>query len=130
MRKGLAKASNTPPDNKANWLINKELDMIETRYEVNWHYVNEIFTHCSVSPITVIWEGIRTGCKGVSIVAIGSDGRKFYGSPRNYYQTEADAWAAIKAQLTESVAAHEKQIRGLQEQLEAQRRYLKTSIPP
>ena len=103
--------------------------MNRTMHEVNWHSVNDVFSHCTVTPITVIREGVLPGCTGVSITAIGSDGHKFQGSPDNYYATEEAAWAAVKVELALTIEAHEKQLAELQAQLTAQREYLAKLAP-
>ena len=103
--------------------------MNKTMYEVNWHYTNDVFSHCSVTPIKVIRESVLPGCTGVSITAKDSNGRKFQGSPDNYYATEEAAWAAAKAELAESIEADEKQLAKLQEQLFAQHEYLAKLTP-
>lgn len=98
--------------------------MNKTMYKVNWHSINDVFSHCTVTPITVLREGVLPGCTGVSITAKDSQGNKFQGSPDNYYTTEEAAWAAVKVELAESVESHEKQLAELQVQLTAQREYL------
>ena len=103
--------------------------MNKTMYEVNWHYTNDVFSHCSVTPIKVIRESVLPGCTGVSITAEDSNGRKFQGSPDNYYATEEAAWAAVRVELAESVEAHERQLAELQEQLDAQLDYLAKLTP-
>lgn len=103
--------------------------MNKTMYEVNWHSVGDVFSHCTVTPITVLREGVLPGCTGVSITAKDSQGNKFQGSPDNYYATEEAAWAAVRVELAESVEAHEKQLAELQEQLSAQRGYLEKLTP-
>ena len=103
--------------------------MNKTMYEVNWHYTNDVLSHCSVTPIKVIRESVLPGCTGVSITAEDSNGRKFQGSPDNYYATEEAAWAAVRVELAESVEAHERQLAELQEQLDAQLDYLAKLTP-
>lgn len=103
--------------------------MNKTMYEVNWHSVNDVFSHCTVTPISVIRESVLPGCTSVSITAEDTKGRKFQGSPGDYYATEAAAWAATKVELAESVEAHEKQLAKLQEQLDALRNYLAKLTP-
>ena len=98
--------------------------MNKTMYEVNWHAVNDVFSHCTVTPITVIREGVLPGCTGVSITAKDSQGNKFQGSPDNYYATEEAAWSAVRVEITKSIEAHEKQLSEMQAQLKAQRDYL------
>jgi hypothetical protein len=84
--------------------------MKETRYEINWHNDGDLCVHHTVTPITVIREGVLPGCSGVSITAIDADGRKFNGTPCNYFKTEAEAWAAVRKELEEAIAAAERDI--------------------
>ena len=75
---------------------------MKTLYEINWYYTDKKqrkFSHCTVTPIEVLREGILPGCSGVSITAKGSDGRTFQGSPRDYFESEAAAWAQVKQDL-------------------------------
>ena len=104
------------------------IGMDKTIYEVNWHYVNDVFSHCTVTPITVIREGVLPGCTGISITAKDSKGHKFLGSPENYYVSEEAAWEAAMVELAKSVEAHEKRLAELQEQLDALRDYLAKSL--
>lgn len=103
--------------------------MNKTMYEVNWHHANDKFSHCTVTPITVIREGVLPGCTGISITAKDSSGRKFQGSPDNYYSTEEAAWEAVKAELAEGIEAHEKQLSELQVKLATLREYLAKLTP-
>lgn len=98
--------------------------MNKTMYEVNWHAVNDVFSHCTVTPIKVTREGVLPGCTRVSITAKDSKGNKFQGSPEDYYATEEEAWAAVKRELTESVERCEKQLVEMQTQLRSLRSYL------
>ena len=98
--------------------------MNKIMYEADWHAENNVFSHCTVTPITVIREGVLPGCTGVSITAKDSRGHTFLGTPDNYHVTEAAAWAAVKVELEESIEAHEKQLAETQKQLNAQRNYL------
>ena len=98
--------------------------MNKTMYEINWHSVDDVFSHCSVTPITVIREGIFPGCSTVSITAIDRDGRKFRGYPEDYYSTEEEAWEEVKAMLSESIRRTVKKIEELQEDLDTQEKYL------
>jgi hypothetical protein len=100
--------------------------MNKTMYELNWHSVNEVFSECSVTKITVIRESVLPGCTGISITAIDSDGRTFQGPADNYYETESAAWKAAKELLAGSIADHEKQLAEIQTQLFAQREYMTT----
>ena len=98
--------------------------MNKTMYEVNWHAVNDVFSRCTVTPIKVIREGVLPGCTRVSISAKRRNGDTFQGSPYDYYLTEEAAWAAVKRELTKSIASLEMQLVELQAQLQAQRTYL------
>ena len=100
--------------------------MNKTLYEINWHSVGDRFSHCSVTPITVIREGVLPGCSGVSITAIGSDGRKFLGAPSNYYATEAEAWTAARKELEDSIEAKQADLFALASELRHLRTYLQT----
>lgn len=91
--------------------------MIKTMYEVNWHYVNERFSHCTVTPITVTREGVSPGCTGVSIDAIDHTGRKFIGSPRNYFDSEEAAWSEVKTDLLAMVEAKEAEMAKLKDEV-------------
>ena len=89
--------------------------MNKTMYEINWHSVDNVFSHCSVTPITVIREGIFPGCSSVSITAIDSEGNKFQGSPEYYYLTEEEAWEAIKIELESNIKTLTREIETLHE---------------
>lgn len=93
-------------------------------YEVHWHYINDVFSHCTVTPITVLHESMLPGCTTVSITAIDSEGYKFKCSPNDYYATEEDAWLAVKTDLTKNIKLHEKRLAELQMNIAAQRKYL------
>jgi len=84
-----------------------------TLYEVNWHFVDEVFSHCTVTPITVLREGVLPGCTAVSITAMDASGRKFQGSPDNYFKTEEAAWRKIKADLLQTIKSNDEQVKAL-----------------
>lgn len=100
--------------------------MIKTLYKVNWHYSNDLLTHISLSPIKVLREGILPGCSAVSITAVGSDGRQFQGSPRNYFETEEAAWARIKTEIQEAITSEEQAITEAQKRIKILRGILST----
>lgn len=79
----------------------------EIMYVVNFHLVDDEFSHCTVTPITVTRRGVLPGCTGVSISAIDSAGRKFQGSPDNYFASESDAWRHVKESVEEIIASLE-----------------------
>ena len=95
-------------------------------YEVNWHRKNDTFSHCSVSRIIVIREGVLPGCTDVSITAVAEDGSKFQGSPGDYYETRELAWLAVKNDLKESIDAAEIQREKITIEIEHMRAFLKT----
>ena len=88
-------------------------------YEINWYYTeNEQtkFSHCTVTPITVVREGILPGCSAVSITAKGSDGRTFQGSPRDYFVSEATAWAQAKQDLIDTIQHNDEEVERLKDE--------------
>ena len=79
---------------------------MKTMYEINWHYKDNEqtqFSHCTVTPIEVLREGILPGCTAVSITAKDTNGRTFLGSPRDYFETEAAAWEEVKQDLLDTI---------------------------
>lgn len=99
--------------------------MSKTLYETNWHYVEEDFSHCSVTPITVVRHGVLEGSTGVTITAIDSKGERFLGSPDNYHETEAEAWAGVRAEIEETVKAHKLHAAYLQKEIGTMTAFLK-----
>ena len=84
---------------------------MKTLYEISWHYLDEEqFSHCTVTPIEVLREGILPGCSGVSITAKGSDGRTFQGSPRDYFESEEVAWAQAKQGLLDTIQSNDEEV--------------------
>lgn len=89
---------------------------MKTMYEINWHYKDREqtqFSHCTVTPITVLREGILPECSAVSITAKGSDGQTFQGSPRDYFETEAQAWAQARRDLIETIENYDNKVEEL-----------------
>ena len=89
---------------------------MKTMYEINWHYKDNEqtqFSHCTVTPITIIREGVLPRCTAVSITAKGSDGRVFQGSPRDYFETEAAAWAQVKQDLLDTIENNDEEVAAL-----------------
>lgn len=102
---------------------------MKTLYEINWHYKDDEqtkFSHCTVTPIEVIREGILPGCSTVSITAKGSDGRQFQGSPRDYFESEAAAWDSVRQGLAETIEANEAYVEDLNAEVLAIRAFLAT----
>ena len=90
--------------------------MNEIRYEVNWHSKagEEIFT---VTPITVVREGVLPGCSMPTITAIGSDGRRFQGNPGDYFKTEEEAYSSVREELRKSIGMLERHISAAQDMI-------------
>lgn len=102
---------------------------MKTLYEINWHYTDKEqtkFSHCTVTPIEVLREGILPGCSAVSITAKGSDGRTFQSSPRDYFESEAAAWAQVKQDLLDTIQSNEKAIQDLKAEIDAVFKFLIT----
>ena len=99
-----------------------------TLYEINWHYVGDKFSHCTVTPIKVLREGILPGCTAVSITARDASGRKFQGSPDDYFKTEEDAWRQIKKDLLQTIEANDKCVETLKDETHRLFKYL-CSLP-
>ena len=89
---------------------------MKTMYEINWHYKDSEqtqFSHCTVTPIAIIREGILPGCTAVSITAKDTNGRTFQGSPRDYFETEAAAWAQARRDLIETIENNDNKVEEL-----------------
>lgn len=89
---------------------------MKTLYEINWHYTDKEqtkFSHCTVAPIEVLREGILPGCSAVSITAKDSEGRTFQGSPRDYFESEAAAWAQVKQDLIVTIQNNDEEVEQL-----------------
>ena len=102
---------------------------MKTMYEINWHYKDNEqtkFSHCTVTPIEVLREGILPGCSAVSLTARGSDGRTFQGSPRDYFESEAAAWDNVKSGLMTMADDNEAYIADLKAEVLAMRAFLAT----
>lgn len=92
--------------------------MNKTLYEINWHYKDSEqnqFSHCTVTPITVIRESVLPGCSAVSITAKDSNGRTFQGSAGDYFETEAAAWAQVKQDLLDTIKNNDEMVTALKE---------------
>ena len=102
---------------------------MKTMYEINWHYKGNEQTqvsHCTVTPITIIREGVLPGCTGVSITAKDSGGRTFQGSPRDYFETEAQAWDHVRKSLAATADGNEAYVEVLNAEVLAIRAFLAT----
>lgn len=92
---------------------------MKTLYEVNWHYTNDTLSHISVTPIRVLRESVLPGCSAVSITAVDVTGATFQGSPRNYFESEKEAWEEAKQDLQRSIDAEEAEIARAQDRIHA-----------
>jgi hypothetical protein len=84
-------------------------------YKINWHYKDSEqtqFSHCSVTPITIVSEGILPGCTAAS--------------PRNYFETEAQAWGCVRKGLAATADDSEAYIADLKAEVLAIRAFLDT----
>lgn len=97
---------------------------MSTMYEVNWHCENDKFSHCTVTPIAVLREGILPGCSAVSITARDASGRKFHGSPGDYFKTKESAWEHVKEHLLQTVLSNDKTIETLKDESFRMHKYL------
>lgn len=88
-------------------------------YEINWHNVGDVFLKATVTTITVTGT-LPSG----AIEAVGSDGRKFRGSLRDYHETEDDAWAEVKLELAETAEYSRKEIDALRVNVRAIEKFL------
>lgn len=86
---------------------------MKTLYEVNWHYKADRFSHCTVTPITVLREGVLPGCTGVSITAMNQKGWRFLGTPGDYFSSEEAAWESVKADLLQTIKYNDECIEDL-----------------
>jgi len=99
--------------------------MAETLYEVNWHFCESIFYHCTVTPIKVLRRGVLPGCSAESITAIGSDGGKFQAAPDMFFATEEEAWESVKEDFAESIKSDKREIALMKKKLAAKEKFLK-----
>ena len=106
---------------------------MKTMYEINWHYKDNEqtkFSHCTVTPIEVLREGILPGCSAVSITARGGDGRQFQGSPRDYFESESAAWAQAKQDLLDTIRKNDEVVAALRNETHRLFSFLVTLPPP
>lgn len=102
---------------------------MKTLYEINWHYKNDVFSHATVTPITVLREGILDDGTKLILHAKDSQGRTFNGSACDYFETEAEAWAEVERDLRNTINANEDEIAALQKENEAMLRFLMGARP-
>lgn len=95
-------------------------------YEINWHGVDSSFTHCTVTPITVLREGCSPGCSAVSITAKDAAGRVFHGSPGDYFPSEEEAWKNVVETLDESLVGLKAAAEETAQEIESLDRYLRS----
>lgn len=85
-------------------------------YEVTWYYKNDVFSHCTVTPITILRRGVLPGCTAETITAKGVDGRTFQGCPRDFFETEADAWKDTVSSIKETIDSNDTAIKRLEDE--------------
>lgn len=102
---------------------------MKTLYEINWHYKNDVFSHATVTQITVLREGILNDGSLCILEAKDSQGRRFSGVASDYFETEAEAWAEVERDLRGSITANEDEIASLQRDNEAMLRFLMGGQP-
>ena len=98
--------------------------MDKIMWEINWHSIDNIFDTCTVTPITIIREGILPGCTLPSITAKDYKGCSFHGSISDYYTSEEEAWLAAATFLGEEIRETVKQIVSLEDTLRNLRGHL------
>ena len=106
--------------------------MSEVMYEINWHntYTRDrdgVFTHCTVTPITILRRGIQPGATRETITGRDGNGRRFTGNPKDYYKTSEEAWSAVKEAISESIAGYEEDLLRLQADIAAMKEFLKVA---
>ena len=84
---------------------------MKTVFEVNTHYENDMFSHCTVTPVIVLREGILPGCSAESFTGKDHNGRLFTGSLEGYHASEQDAWLRVRQDTIDGIVASEKRLR-------------------
>lgn len=102
---------------------------MRTLYEINWHYKNDVFTHATVTPITIMREDFLDDGSMYILAAKDSQGRTFSGAACDYFETEAEAWTEVERDLRGSITANEDEIASLQRENEAMLRFLMGGQP-
>jgi len=95
-------------------------------YKINYHSTDDILTHCTVIPITVIRNDIMPGCSLPSITAIDENGRKFIGSIENYFNSEEEAWFSIKEEIKGAITLNKAEVETLTKRIKSLEHYLET----
>ena len=76
---------------------------METLFKVNYTYDDEgRLTNIEVDKLEVLRRGILPECILETVTCKDKNGRKFLGSPKNYFTTTAEAWAAARREVEES----------------------------
>lgn len=78
---------------------------MKTVFEVNTHYM---FSHCTVTPVEVIREGVLPGCSAETFTGKGHNGELFTGSLQDFYASEQDAWLKVRQNTIDGIIAAEK----------------------
>jgi len=102
--------------------------MKKIMYEVNWHCTanEKDFLCATVTPIIVIREDVLPGCSLISITAIDHKGGQFNGYPRDYFNTEQEAWDYVKQCLRDKIEQLEKEIAEKQNEIDVIKKFLST----
>ena len=99
----------------------------ETMFEVTWVHKDGA-SHATVTPITIIREGIAPGCSAPRITAIDPHGRKFHGSRESYFETKEAAWDSVIKDLTTTVSNYRERASSLQLKAREVEAYLNTLL--
>jgi hypothetical protein len=91
-------------------------------YEIKWHEIDEVFSHCTIEPVTFLsWDSTRRGLSRLK----NKDGvifQSYLGRP--YHASEEEALEAIKDDMRENIEHYEDELAKLQVRLQAYRNYL------
>lgn len=87
-------------------------------YEINWHHVDDKFSHCTITPITLLADN------GKVIVAMDINGYKFQGTKKNYFNTKKQAEEQIKQYIKQAIDQAEIDIAKAKADLEHLKQYI------
>lgn len=91
--------------------------MSKIMYETCCHYLNRKFWHYTVNPITVLREG-------AIVFAIDEIGNEFEEPREKLYETEDEAWIAIRGEIKKLIDDRENQVACIEEHIRSLREYL------
>jgi hypothetical protein len=117
-------------ENQAGGLASRLPTISETRfrgssmtivYEVRWHEIDDVFSHCTIDPIVVLaGDSTRRGLAKL----MNQNGDVYQSNLSSYYKSEEEALEAIKGDMEETIERYESDIEELQVRLQAHRNYL------